>query len=80
MKINNKPTRFYDLAAFLSDLKKQNLQFEPKTKMMTKEKKRNSYLFSHLDDNIRIAAANITNGKIETTNDANAEKSEQILH
>lgn len=46
----------------------------------TEEKIYHTYLFAHFDDDIRIAATNITNSKIDTTDDSNAEKAEKILH
>lgn len=55
-----------------------------KDKYGKKKKKRNDYeegdLSVHLDDNIRVAATNVTNGEINTALDANSEESKQILH
>lgn len=50
--------------------------------MITKGKRgeRKSYLFSHLDHNIRITADDISDGKIHSSQNMNSEQTHQILH
>lgn len=38
------------------------------------------YLLGHLDDDVGIAATDVTNGEINAASDADSEKTEQILH
>lgn len=38
------------------------------------------YLFTHLDDDVGVAATDVANGEINTAFDADSEKTEQVLH
>lgn len=42
--------------------------------------KRRSYLLPHPDNHIRIAANNISDSKINASDDTNSEKAQQIFH
>jgi hypothetical protein len=48
--------------------------------MRKKKKKRETNLIAHPDDNIRIAATNITYSKVYTTFDTNSEQTQNALH
>lgn len=65
----------------LSLLRKQRKEKKWKFQILSgKDGWMDGYLLGHLDDDVGIAATDVTNGEINAASDADSEKTEQILH
>lgn len=64
----------------LSLLRKQRKKKEMEISGSIWKRWMDGYLLGHLDDDVGIAATDVTNGEINAASDADSEKTEQILH